>query len=103
MLSCIISASKYNHPFLRKCCYDGASQKEESCEERAARITFGPRCSRVFTHCCELANQRRSTSYIPVMIGRRGVCQHSCFVCGTVRRCQAESALPLEEVLPHLV
>uniref|UniRef100_A0A667H492 Anaphylatoxin-like domain-containing protein n=1 Tax=Lynx canadensis TaxID=61383 RepID=A0A667H492_LYNCA len=72
--SCIISASTFKHPLIQKCCYDGAFKSEESCEQRAAKITLGPRCSRAFSQCCELANQlREESSYIHVMIGRDGI------------------------------
>ncbi|KAF0878211.1 CO5 protein, partial [Crocuta crocuta] len=91
--SCIISASTFKHPLIRKCCCDGAFKTEESCEQRAAKIKFGPRCSRAFSQCCKLADQLRETSYISVMIGRDDICKHSLFVYSTVRRYQAESAL----------
>ncbi|XP_058550309.1 complement C5-like isoform X1 [Neofelis nebulosa] len=64
-------ASTFKHPLIQKCCYDGAFKSEESCEQRAAKITLGPRCSRAFSQCCELASKlREETSYIHVMIGR---------------------------------
>ncbi|GAB5580076.1 complement C3-like [Prionailurus iriomotensis] len=71
LLHFLILASMFKHPLIQKCCYDGAFKSEESCEQRAAKITLGPRCSRAFSQCCELANElREESSYIHVMIGR---------------------------------
>uniref|UniRef100_A0A3Q2GYZ5 Complement C5 n=1 Tax=Equus caballus TaxID=9796 RepID=A0A3Q2GYZ5_HORSE len=62
----IISASNFKHPRMRKCCYYGAYQKEE----RAARITIGPICSRAFSQCCNLANHLwNETFHISVIVG----------------------------------
>ncbi|XP_006865786.1 PREDICTED: complement C5 [Chrysochloris asiatica] len=52
-------AAKYRHAFIKKCCYDGARRSEESCEQRAARITIGPRCVAAFNVCCTIANKFR--------------------------------------------
>uniref|UniRef100_A0A8C2YUG1 Anaphylatoxin-like domain-containing protein n=1 Tax=Chinchilla lanigera TaxID=34839 RepID=A0A8C2YUG1_CHILA len=53
--------AKYKHAVLRKCCYDGARRNDdESCEQRGARITIGPRCIRAFKECCLLANEIRA-------------------------------------------
>nr|XP_008517536.1 PREDICTED: complement C5-like [Equus przewalskii]XP_008517540.1 PREDICTED: complement C5-like [Equus przewalskii] len=66
----IISASNFKHPRMRKCCYYGAYQKEE----RAARITIGPICSRAFSQCCNLANHLwNETFHISVIVGRQEV------------------------------
>lgn len=102
--SCVISASTFKHSIIQKCCYDGAFKHEESCEQRAAKITIGPRCSAAFSQCCKLADKlRKETTVIPLSIGRDFPRKRSCFVCSTVRGCRAESVLPLEEVLPNLV
>ncbi|KAM4876707.1 complement C5-like isoform 2-T2 [Thomomys bottae] len=51
----------YKHPVIKKCCYDGARLNiHETCGERAARITIGPRCITAFNQCCTLANQFRT-------------------------------------------
>ncbi|XP_034352324.2 complement C5-like isoform X2 [Arvicanthis niloticus] len=50
-------ASKYKHIMIRKCCYDGARHKHETCEQRAARVKIGPVCVKAFTHCCTVAQQ----------------------------------------------
>ncbi|KAM4876465.1 complement C5-like [Thomomys bottae] len=51
----------YKHPVIKKCCYDGARLNiHETCAERAARITIGPRCITAFNQCCTLANQFRT-------------------------------------------
>ena len=43
--SCIIiSASTFKHPLIRKCCSGGAHRPEETCEQRAARITISQKC-----------------------------------------------------------
>ncbi|XP_023557334.1 complement C5-like [Octodon degus] len=53
-------AAKYKHAVLKKCCYDGAHRNDfESCEQRAARISIGPRCTQAFKECCLLASQIR--------------------------------------------
>ncbi|KAM6182152.1 LOW QUALITY PROTEIN: complement C5-like [Erethizon dorsatum] len=55
------NAAKYKHAVLRKCCYDGARPSDdESCEQRAARITIGRYCIRAFNECCLLASQIRA-------------------------------------------
>ncbi|XP_053420027.1 complement C5-like isoform X2 [Nycticebus coucang] len=51
------AAAKYKHKILKKCCYDGAQHVDETCEQRAARITIGPRCRTAFSECCTIANQ----------------------------------------------
>lgn len=56
-----ISVAKYKYAKLKKCCYDGANRNDdESCEERAARITVGPKCVTAFKECCAMANKHRS-------------------------------------------
>lgn len=51
-------ASKYKHPVIKKCCYDGARYNEhETCVQRAARVTIGPNCVKAFSICCEIAHQ----------------------------------------------
>ncbi|XP_028640936.1 complement C5-like isoform X2 [Grammomys surdaster] len=51
-------ASKYKHPMIKKCCYDGSKHKvRETCAQRAARVKIGPVCVRAFTHCCTVAHQ----------------------------------------------
>ncbi|XP_052038249.1 complement C5-like [Apodemus sylvaticus] len=51
-------ASKYKHPVIKKCCYDGARQDlYETCEQRAARVKIGPLCVKAFTLCCTTAQQ----------------------------------------------
>ncbi|XP_021509360.1 complement C5-like isoform X1 [Meriones unguiculatus] len=51
-------ASKYKHPILKKCCYDGARYNHhETCEERVARVKIGPNCVRAFNECCALASE----------------------------------------------
>ncbi|XP_055994639.1 complement C5-like [Sorex fumeus] len=64
------AASRYKHPVIQKCCYDGAYKSEESCKERAARITLGPSCYGAFLDCCEEANTVRSEdTHIDVNVG----------------------------------
>ncbi|XP_054988078.1 complement C5-like [Sorex araneus] len=53
-------ASKYKHQMVQKCCFDGAHESEERCEERAARIEHGALCVKAFTLCCDEANRQRS-------------------------------------------
>ncbi|XP_055003292.1 complement C5-like [Sorex araneus] len=63
-------ASQYKHPVLQKCCYDGARESEESCEERAARIKIGPSCFKAFSRCCAQANiQRFKSPHISLYTG----------------------------------
>ncbi|XP_038962146.1 complement C5-like isoform X2 [Rattus norvegicus] len=51
-------ASKYKHPVIKKCCYDGARYNEhETCVQRAAHVTIGPNCVKAFSLCCEIAHQ----------------------------------------------
>ncbi|KAK7802508.1 hypothetical protein U0070_018247 [Myodes glareolus] len=58
----IVSASTYNHPVVKKCCYDGARPSAyETCEQRAERVKkTGPRCVQAFIHCCTIATQIRA-------------------------------------------
>ncbi|XP_062937737.1 complement C5-like [Cynocephalus volans] len=64
-------ASLFKHPVLQKCCYDGAQQSKESCKQRAARITIGPKCSSAFSQCCNLSRElRNETSHTYVTLGR---------------------------------
>ncbi|CAI9171433.1 unnamed protein product [Rangifer tarandus platyrhynchus] len=54
-------AAKYKHIMVKKCCYDGAHRNDdENCEQRAARITIGPRCVKAFKECCAIASQFRA-------------------------------------------
>nr|XP_048288171.1 complement C5 isoform X4 [Myodes glareolus] len=55
-------ASTYNHPVVKKCCYDGARPSAyETCEQRAERVKkTGPRCVQAFIHCCTIATQIRA-------------------------------------------
>ncbi|XP_064234511.1 complement C5 isoform X2 [Aotus nancymaae] len=56
-------ATKYKNSVVKRCCYDGArANYDETCEQRAARITIGPRCVKAFTECCVAATQHRSNS-----------------------------------------
>ncbi|VTJ53538.1 complement C5 isoform X1 [Marmota monax] len=63
-------AAKYKHPVPRKCCCDGAHRNdEETCEQRATRITRGPACIRAFKDCCIIANQyRANTSHKEILL-----------------------------------
>uniref|UniRef100_A0A8C5ZZ75 Anaphylatoxin-like domain-containing protein n=1 Tax=Marmota marmota marmota TaxID=9994 RepID=A0A8C5ZZ75_MARMA len=63
-------AAKYKHPVPRKCCCDGAHRNdEETCEQRATRITRGPACIRAFKECCIIANQyRANTSHKEILL-----------------------------------
>ncbi|KAM4876708.1 complement C5-like [Thomomys bottae] len=48
----------YKHPVIKKCCSDGARLNiHETCAERAARITIGPRCITAFKQCCTELNR----------------------------------------------
>lgn len=57
---------------LKKCCFDGAHRNDyESCEQRAARITVGPRCVAAFKECCSIAKKfRDEESHINMQLGR---------------------------------
>nr|XP_012627177.1 complement C5-like isoform X2 [Microcebus murinus] len=67
-------ASLFKHPVVQKCCYDGAHQSEDSCQQRVARVTIGPRCSNAFFQCCILACElRNKTSYKDADMGRMGL------------------------------
>lgn len=72
--TCIItvSAAKYQHVQVKKCCYDGAHRNDdETCEQRAARIKIGPRCVKAFKECCVIANQFRAEDpHKPIQLGR---------------------------------
>nr|AAB35171.1 anaphylatoxin C5a analog [synthetic construct] len=65
-------AAKYKHSVVKKCCYDGASvNNDETCEQRAARISLGPRCIKAFTECCVVASQLRANiSHKDMQLGR---------------------------------
>ncbi|XP_006191863.2 complement C5 [Camelus ferus] len=65
-------AAKYKHVMVKKCCYDGAHRNDdESCEQRASRITIGPRCIKAFKDCCAIAQQHRfNESYKNMQLGR---------------------------------
>ncbi|XP_043421161.1 complement C5 [Prionailurus bengalensis] len=64
--------AKYKHTVLKKCCYDGAYLNEdEDCEQRAARITIGPRCVRIFKECCLIAKKHRDEDPLKnIQLGR---------------------------------
>lgn len=49
-------ASQFKHPVIKRCCYDGTRLSEESCEERAVKITIGPKCVKAFSECCNRWN-----------------------------------------------
>ncbi|NWS73130.1 CO5 protein, partial [Crotophaga sulcirostris] len=57
----IISASKYVHPEIRKCCMAGvkAYPVTETCSDRAQRIRSNQKCISAFKDCCEFANRLR--------------------------------------------
>ncbi|NWX16425.1 CO5 protein, partial [Aegotheles bennettii] len=57
----VISASKYVHPEIRKCCMAGvrAYPVTETCSDRAQRIRSSARCISAFKDCCEFANKLR--------------------------------------------
>ena len=57
---------------MKKCCYDGAYRNEdEDCEQRAARITIGPRCVRIFKECCLIAKKHRDEDPLKnIQLGR---------------------------------
>ncbi|NWQ80221.1 CO5 protein, partial [Columbina picui] len=57
----IISASKYAHPEVRKCCMAGvkAYPVSETCSDRARRIRSNEKCISAFRDCCEFANRLR--------------------------------------------
>uniref|UniRef100_A0A8D2HA11 Anaphylatoxin-like domain-containing protein n=1 Tax=Urocitellus parryii TaxID=9999 RepID=A0A8D2HA11_UROPR len=98
----IISASQFRHPVIRKCCYDGAHVSEESCRERALRITVGQQCSKAFLKCCDLASElRANSSHIDVIIARSSKCKSFHSVCSAVGRCWVEFVLPQEEEIPN--
>ncbi|XP_054440439.1 complement C5 isoform X2 [Pteronotus mesoamericanus] len=65
-------AAKYKNQVVKKCCYDGAHRNDfESCEERAARITLGPRCIAAFKQCCAIAQEiRDEDTHKPLTLGR---------------------------------
>uniref|UniRef100_A0A8C6DYQ0 Anaphylatoxin-like domain-containing protein n=1 Tax=Moschus moschiferus TaxID=68415 RepID=A0A8C6DYQ0_MOSMO len=78
--------STFKHLLIRKCCYDGAHWREETCQERAVRVTISQNCVRAFTQCCNLATKvRLEDSPIPVMLGRQGACHNPCSTCSAVR------------------
>ncbi|XP_014685899.1 complement C5 [Equus asinus] len=64
--------AKYKHAKIKRCCYDGAFLNDfETCEQRAARITIGPRCVQVFKDCCAIAEQLRANeSHKHIQLGR---------------------------------
>uniref|UniRef100_A0A671FPC3 Complement C5 n=1 Tax=Rhinolophus ferrumequinum TaxID=59479 RepID=A0A671FPC3_RHIFE len=64
--------AKYKHATVKKCCFDGAHRNDyESCEQRAARITIGPKCVAAFNECCSIANKfRAEESYKHMQLGR---------------------------------
>ncbi|NXK43996.1 CO5 protein, partial [Chauna torquata] len=57
----VISASKYRHPEIRKCCMAGvkAYPVSETCSDRARRIRSSEKCISAFRDCCEFANRLR--------------------------------------------
>uniref|UniRef100_G3TAK1 Complement C5 n=1 Tax=Loxodonta africana TaxID=9785 RepID=G3TAK1_LOXAF len=64
--------AKYKHAVVKKCCYDGASRNDdESCDQRAARITIGPRCIAAFNECCIVAKKFRDENpHKNIQLGR---------------------------------
>ncbi|XP_029419564.1 complement C5-like [Nannospalax galili] len=66
-------AARYKHPVLKKCCSDGAHlNHHETCEQRSARITIGPRCVRAFSECCVRAEKIRSKdTHKEILLGMR--------------------------------
>ncbi|EHB01834.1 Complement C5, partial [Heterocephalus glaber] len=98
------TASQFKHPFIQKCCYDGARESEDSCMERAVRITFGPRCIAAFSQCCSLASElRNSSAYKVPILGRApGMCKSSCSLYSAVGGYQVDFVLP-PEVIPNLI
>ncbi|NXL30452.1 CO5 protein, partial [Glaucidium brasilianum] len=59
--SVVISASKYVHPEIRKCCMAGvrAYPVTDTCRDRAQRIKNNEKCISAFRNCCEFANRLR--------------------------------------------
>ncbi|NXD75053.1 CO5 protein, partial [Halcyon senegalensis] len=57
----LVSASKYRHPEVRKCCMAGAKAYpvSETCSDRAQRIRSNEKCISAFRDCCEFANRLR--------------------------------------------
>lgn len=68
----ILLAAKYKHKVIKRCCYDGARRNDdETCEQRAARITVGPICVRAFNVCCSIANKYRAANpHKSIQLGR---------------------------------
>lgn len=68
----IFPAAKYKHKVIKTCCYHGAYlNKDESCEQRAARITVGPKCVNAFNECCIIATEfRANMSHKNIQLGR---------------------------------
>ncbi|XP_058528625.1 complement C5 [Ochotona princeps] len=66
------AAAKYKHKMIKDCCYHGAHlNKDESCEQRAARITIGPKCVKAFSECCIIATEfRANMSHKNIQLGR---------------------------------
>ncbi|XP_027723946.1 complement C5-like [Vombatus ursinus] len=61
-------ASKYKNLRVRSCCYDGAHQSHETCEQRLARVKEGKYCIEAFKNCCLLASQIRSEDNIKILL-----------------------------------
>ncbi|XP_004712619.1 complement C5 [Echinops telfairi] len=52
--------AKYQHEVIKQCCNDGAFRNDdETCQQRAARITRGRRCIQAFNSCCTIATNFR--------------------------------------------
>uniref|UniRef100_A0A8I3VYP3 Complement C5 n=1 Tax=Callithrix jacchus TaxID=9483 RepID=A0A8I3VYP3_CALJA len=68
-------AAKYKHSVMKRCCYDGARDNyDETCQQRAARITLGPRCVKAFTECCVAAAEHcANCSFKHMQLGRLGM------------------------------
>lgn len=68
----IVSAAKYKHINVKRCCYDGAHRNDdENCEQRAARIKKGPICIKAFKECCAIASEfRANKTYKNIQLGR---------------------------------
>uniref|UniRef100_A0A8D2D760 Anaphylatoxin-like domain-containing protein n=1 Tax=Sciurus vulgaris TaxID=55149 RepID=A0A8D2D760_SCIVU len=68
-----LSVTKYKYEVPKKCCRDGAHRNDdETCEQRAARVTRSTYCVRAFKECCIIANQYRDNESHkgPLLLGR---------------------------------
>ncbi|XP_047379624.1 complement C5-like isoform X2 [Sciurus carolinensis] len=65
--------TKYKYEVPKKCCRDGAHRNDdETCEQRAARVTRSTYCVKAFKECCIIANQYRDNESHkgPLLLGR---------------------------------